>query len=256
MVKRIESSQNQKIKKWKKCHKKKWRDEYGLYLIEGLHLLEEALKVPSRVQAVIYDEHFQKENVNITAEVEEYSVPHQLFQELSQTESPQGVIAVCKMPDQRVDITERGRYLLLDSIQDPGNLGTIIRTADACGLDGIFLGKGCADLYNEKTLRAAQGSHFHLPSAAVDLTDVIKQMKEKSIQVYGTALNGQELSYTPRAVQAFALLMGNEGNGVSEDLLSLTDVNVKIPIYGNAESLNVAVASGILMYWLRGFERE
>ncbi|MFC7393699.1 TrmH family RNA methyltransferase [Scopulibacillus cellulosilyticus] len=254
-MKWIESSQNQKIKTWRKCHKKKWRDEYGLYLIEGLHLLEEALKVPSRIQSIIYDEHFQSQkNDWPTDDIEEYCVPSKLFQELSQTESPQGVIAVCKMPNQSVEIEERGRYLLVDGVQDPGNLGTIIRTADACGLEAVFLGRGCADLYNEKVIRAAQGSHFHLSIAAVELSETIRQMKKNNIQVYGTSLNGQGLEYTPRSAHSFALLLGNEGNGVSEELLSLTDVNVKIPIYGAAESLNVAVSAGILLYWLRGFE--
>lgn len=135
-------------------------------------------------------------------------------------------------------------------MQDPGNLGTLIRTADACGVDAIVAGRGCVDIYNGKVVRSAQGSHFHLPVVSGNLFEWVKFLKEKGIPVFGTALeNGVEFRSVPPQ-DAFALIVGNEGSGVNRDLLKETDKNLYIPIIGKSESLNVAVAAGILLYYL------
>ncbi len=124
----------------------------------------------------------------------------------------------------------------------------MIRTADAAGIDGVILGEGCADLYNPKVLRSAQGSHFHLPVVSMPLTEAIQQLKEQQVPILGTALQ-QAADYRQAAItDSFALLVGNEGSGVNPELLKETDSNVFIPIYGESESLNVAVAAGILLY--------
>ena len=140
------------------------------------------------------------------------------------------------------------KLLLLDRVQDPGNLGTLIRTADAAGVDAIILGEGCADPYNPKVVRATQGSLFHLPLIKADLSEFIDELE---IPVYGTALEEAIPFKQVEPSETFALLVGNEGQGVSEELLGKTTKNLYIPIYGKSESLNVGIAAGILMYYLR-----
>jgi len=250
-LKRIESAQNSTYKEWHKLLRRKSREKAGLYLIEGPHLVGEALKEPGVVRTLIFDES------KAYKEWDEYDIPKiqltdSLFQKLSTTETPQGVLAVCRLQSVAPPETAK-RFLLIDRVQDPGNLGTLIRTADAAGMDAVYLGAGTVDLYNQKTLRSAQGSHFHLPVVQQPLEQVLEDLKKKGIPIIGTSLNGQRLEDIegPMA-SAFALIVGNEGEGVHPDILAMTDMNVKIPIFGRAESLNVAVAAGILMYRLRG----
>ena len=138
---------------------------------------------------------------------------------------------------------------MLDHVQDPGNVGTLIRTADAAGFSGVILGEGSADIYSTKVLRSMQGSHFHLPVVSANLFEVIDQLKKEKVPVYGTELNPAAITYTSIPESAsVALILGNEGQGVQKELLTQTDQNVYIPLYGAAESLNVGVAGGILMY--------
>ena len=136
-----------------------------------------------------------------------------------------------------------------DHVQEPGNVGTLIRTADAAGFSGVILGEGSADIYSTKVLRSMQGSHFHLPVVSANLFEVIDQLKKEKVPVYGTELNPAAITYTSIPESAsVALILGNEGQGVQKELLTQTDQNVYIPLYGAAESLNVGVAGGILMY--------
>ncbi|MCU1947389.1 RNA methyltransferase [Enterococcus faecium] len=144
---------------------------------------------------------------------------------------------------------EWGGWLLLDNVQDPGNVGTMIRTADAFGMAGVLLGKGTADIYSTKVLRSMQGSNYHLPVLQKDLAEVIPVMKGKGFTVYGTELNEEAHALDKvEKTEDFAIIMGNEGQGVSQEILSSTDQNVYIPMKGNAESLNVGVAAGIVLY--------
>jgi TrmH family RNA methyltransferase len=164
------------------------------------------------------------------------------------TETPQGIAAVCEQKTVSIDDIKLEKILLLDRVQDPGNLGTMIRTADAAGIDAVILGEGCADPYNPKVVRATQGSLFHLPLMKVNLAEFIEKL---DMPVYGTALEGGLPFEQVEKAESFALLMGNEGQGVSKDLLEITTKNLYIPIYGKSESLNVAIATGILLYYLR-----
>ncbi|MFT8363218.1 MAG: RNA methyltransferase [Sporolactobacillus sp.] len=245
------SMQNEKVKLWKKLKQRKYREREQLYLLEGPHLVQEALLSSAHlISAILIDEAFHiPQNWALDA-IEAYQVTHKIFTELSQTETPQGVIAVCHMIQNQVAL-KKGSYLLIDSVQDPGNLGTLIRTADAFGLDAIFLGDGCVDGYNGKTLRSAQGSHFHLPIIQRNLFELAAEMKELGIPLYGSSLQGQEMSEIDVKRKSFGLVVGNEGHGASPELLERMDVQVKIAMKGRAESLNVAVASGILLYWLQ-----
>lgn len=179
-------------------------------------------------------------------------VTDQIMKELSETETPQGIAAVCVLPKEPEVERLEGQYLLIDRVQDPGNVGTMIRTADAAGLTGVILGEGSVDVFNSKVIRASQGSLFHLPVIKGNLEEWVGKLKNAMIPVFGTALK-EASSYSALEPQAqFALIVGNEGEGVSQTLLEMADQNVYIPIHGQAESLNVAVATGILLYYFKG----
>jgi len=251
-LKYIQSIQNPQVKQWKKLQTKKERDRSGTFLVEGYHLVEEALKQKEQVVEIIVSE-----QIGLPPRLDVGSTPVTLVTEeisdaLSETETPQGIYAVCwQRSSEEAAVSKARTFLLIDAVQDPGNIGTMIRTADAAGIDAVIVGKGSVDIYNSKVLRSAQGSHFHLPIVRGDLTEWIPQLREQQIPVYGTALEGAAL-YTEISPEAsFALMVGNEGNGVNPDLLKLTSANLYIPIFGKSESLNVAVAAGILLYYLK-----
>lgn len=161
-LKRIESVQNQKVKQWRKLHTKKERDASGTFLIEGMHLVEEAIKNKSDIKELILSEetaipkHWDLDNLSIIY------VTKEIMKAISETETPQGAAAVCIQKDSG-SISTWKKVILIDALQDPGNLGTIIRTADAAGLDGVILGDGTVDPYNSKAVRSSQGSIFHIP---------------------------------------------------------------------------------------------
>ncbi|MFB1080471.1 TrmH family RNA methyltransferase [Jeotgalibacillus sp. JSM ZJ347] len=245
----IQSLQNTKVKEWKKLTTKKGRDKSGLFLAEGWHLTEEAIKAGAAIEVIV------KEGIELPdymASVEVHFVTEEISSALAETEHTQGVFAVCRQPEADFEKLNASKILMLDAIQDPGNIGTMIRTADAVGIDAVVLGKGTADPYNAKILRSAQGSHFHLPILKQDLFSVADHCKKNGIPVYGTSLQGAVTYREASAGDKFALIMGNEGAGVNDELLNLTDQNLYIPIYGKSESLNVAIAAGILLYHLEG----
>lgn len=249
---RIESVKNERVKAWKKLHTRKGREKAGLFLIEGFHLVEEAMKAGVDMEAILIKEGV---SLSFSAEIngDMIVVNEAVLNVLSETKTPQGVMAVCRMKKgENMPRLNEGIFLLVDRVQDPGNLGTMIRTADSAGATAIVLGEGTVDLYNDKVIRSSQGSLFHLPIyRGKNLLDVIDELKQNQIPVYGTALQGASRYEQIEKQQSFALLVGNEGEGVSEELLQATDQNIYIPIYGKAESLNVAVATGILLYSLR-----
>lgn len=245
----IQSAKNPHIKQLKKLLTKKERDITGRYLLEGFHLVEEALNHKEIIDELIFSEEAVIPSGWNTDDVELTIASTEVAAKLSDTENGQGVFAVCRKSEQ-IGLPEGNMFLLIDAVQDPGNVGTMIRTADAAGMDAVILGTGSADVYNPKVLRSAQGSHFHLPVVSVDLGEAIQQLKERNIRVYGTALEGAS-DYRSESSGPFALLVGNEGSGVRSELLQETTKNVYIPIFGRSESLNVAVAAGILLYHFR-----
>ncbi|PLR77754.1 RNA methyltransferase [Bacillus sp. V3-13] len=250
-MKQIHSLSNPQVKQWKKLLTKKERDKTRTFLAEGFHLVEEALEADSRVLELIVSEDTDIPQKWNYGEIPVTTVTPEIIKAISDTEAPQGVLAVCRQQEAiRSDFTGR-TFLLIDAVQDPGNLGTLIRTADAAGVDAVIVGDGSVDIYNPKVLRSAQGSHFHLPVFRASLFEWLEKLQGQDIPVYGTALeNGVNFSeVTPR--DSFALLVGNEGSGVNHDLLEKTAKNLFIPIHGKSESLNVAVAAGILLYYLK-----
>nr|WP_216367782.1 MULTISPECIES: RNA methyltransferase [Geobacillus] len=247
-VKRIESPKNARVKQWKKLLTKKGRDETGLFLLEGFHLVEEAVKSRAPLVELMVDERTAIPpgwDVSVPVVI----VTEAVMKAISSTETPQGIAAVCRQLPAELEGVKTA--LLIDAVQDPGNLGTMIRTADAAGIDAVILGEGCADVYNPKVVRATQGSLFHLPVVKGDLAQWIARFKEQGIPVYGTALENAVDYRTVPPSSSFALLVGNEGSGVRREWLEMTTETIYIPIYGQAESLNVAVAAGILLYSLQ-----
>ncbi|MBM6617520.1 TrmH family RNA methyltransferase [Bacillus suaedaesalsae] len=251
-MKRIESKQNQTVKQWKKLHTKKEREKSGLFIIEGEHLVEEALKYKSFIKHIVVSELFQIPSQWNLDGVSLYLTTDEIIKDLGSTESPQGVIAICLQPEQTIELGNVHSILLIDAVQDPGNLGTLIRTADAAGINGVVLGEGTVDLFNSKVLRASQGSVFHLPIVRGNIGECIDELRNNGISVFGTALEGGKPFPQVPPTKSFALLVGNEGKGVQKEWLSKTNQNLYIPIHGKAESLNVTVAAGILLYYLRG----
>ena len=249
-MKYIESIQNARVKQWKKLLTKKERDKSGLFLVEGFHLVEEALKHG------LVDELILKEGTDLPLSweigaIDLYTVHKDIFKAIADTDTPQGIAAVCKKPTFTEERAEISTALLIDRVQDPGNIGTMIRTADAAGFDAVILGDGCADAYSPKVVRSTQGSLFHIPVMKGSLETWMANLQQSGVKVYGTALQGAKPYKEIAPSERFAILVGNEGSGVSKELLAKTDQNVYIPIHGKSESLNVAVAAGILMYGLK-----
>ncbi|MFZ2463937.1 MAG: RNA methyltransferase [Caldibacillus thermoamylovorans] len=248
-MKFIQSKKNEKVKQWKKLLTRKERDKSGLFIIEGEHLVEEAHSAEQIVELIVTEQYYAKLPKTKFGGIDLFVIANEIAKVISDTETPQGIFAVCKQPESRR--VEGKTWLLIDAVQDPGNIGTMIRTADSAGLDAVIVGEGSVDIYNAKVLRAAQGSHFHLPIIRGNLHQWIEKLEQNNIPIYGTALKNAVSMYEVTPVDKFALIVGNEGQGVNEELLRKTVKNLYIPIYGKSESLNVSVATGILLYYLR-----
>lgn len=243
-MKEITSKSNPLIKETKKLLQKKYRKTS--YLIEGWHLFEEAISYGEKVLKIFVTPEFservaQFDNV--------YGVPFEVLKELTDSKTPQGIIAELAYPDLSEDILSSGKFLILEDIQDPGNLGTMIRTADAAGFSAVFISDKSADIYNQKTLRSMQGSHFHLPIYRNDMVSILDTLKKNKTTLMATTLskNSQDYKSLERP-ENFALIMGNEGQGISKLVAESSDILVHITMPGQAESLNVAVAAGVLMF--------
>lgn len=230
---------------------KKERDKTGTFLIEGYHLVEEALKNKEQIKQLIISEEvdlpatWNTDNILITV------VSKEVMAAISDTETPQGVAAKCKQLGSSEINDDHGMFLFIDAVQDPGNLGTIIRTADAAGIDAIIVGEGSADVYNSKVIRATQGALFHLPIIKGNLFEWVSRLQASQIPIYGTALENAVSYKEVKPTSSFAIIVGNEGGGMNKELLAKTSQNLYIPIFGKSESLNVAVAAGILLYYFR-----
>lgn len=242
----ITSKSNNLIKKTKKLLQKKYRQES--YLIEGWHLFEEAQNSGETFLHIFVLEEMAERLPNVTNVT---LVTNDVLKELTDSPTPQGIVAEVTMPHRELEELQAGRYLVLEDIQDPGNLGTMIRTADAAGLDGVIISNKSADIYNQKTLRSMQGSHFHLPIWRTDVIRACQQLQILGVPVMATTLSQQSVDF--RVIQNpshFALVMGNEGQGISKEMAELADDLLHITMPGKAESLNVAVATGIVLFSL------
>ncbi|MCB2828792.1 TrmH family RNA methyltransferase [Streptococcus dysgalactiae] len=240
----ITSKANQLIKQTKKLLQKKHRQQS--YLIEGWHLFEEAQQSGQGFRHIFVLEELAE---RVADQEKVVLVSADVLKELTDSPSPQGIIAEVDMPQLAFPTDYQGKYLILEDVQDPGNLGTIIRTADAAGFDGVFLSEKSADVYNSKTLRSMQGSHFHVSIWRTDIYKICREMQEHNTPVLATTLSKVSVDYkTVPHQESFALVMGNEGQGISAEMTALADQLVHITMPGQAESLNVAVAAGILIF--------
>lgn len=254
-MEKILSNQNSKVKQWKKLATKKGRTEQQTYLLDGWHLVEEAVKNKAKIHAIIATEAQMAEHLkDVPHGVPAFEVSEEVAKHIAGTNNPQGIFAEITLPNKTFDpkYVYDGAWLLLDEIQDPGNVGTLIRTADAAGFKGVVLGEGTADAFSPKVVRAMQGSQFHLEVLQGDLKEWILALQNNGLSVYGSALDETAKVYdTIDAGENFALIMGNEGNGMHEEYQKMVNANLYIPMLGKAESLNVAVAAGILMFELK-----
>ncbi len=246
----ITSASNAVFKDIMKLKNKKHRDKKGVFTAEGLRFVGE---IPEDVfvEEYIVSEGFADEDV-MRKGVRVYTLAENLFKQLSDTESPQGIIAVCRKKE--VDVKEalsdkNGLYVIAEQINDPGNLGTIIRTADAFGAKAVVLSKGSVDLYNSKVLRSTMGSLFHLPVITdADIKETIDTLKTNGIKVFAAHLKGVKTPAQADFKCGCAFVFGNEARGLEDETASLCDEYIKIPMAGKAESLNLSVAASVLMY--------
>lgn len=250
----ITSRNNREIIETVKLRKKKQREIEGLFLIDGTKLLKEAAQNGIIIEKTFATQNWIEKNPDVTVEITEVSEP--VIEKLSGVKSSEGVVAVARIPESKVE--EDQKYIILENIRDPGNLGTIIRTCDAFGYQNIILNEECVDLYNEKTLRATMGSLFHININIVnDLEKEIKSFKDQGFDIIGTSLEGSDLNIRDLVIpEKFCILLGNESNGISDQLLKECTTLQKIPILGKAESLNVSIAAGIFLFLYSGEENE
>lgn len=250
----ILSVQNPRVKLWVQLQNRKGRDKLGQYIIEGTHLVEEAIKANAPVRTIVYDLDKGLPNALYQAaqdRVEWIGVSPQVLEKCSDTETPQGIMAILdKATESAAELltAEQALVVAIDGVQDPGNLGTIIRSCDAVGATGIVLGKGTVDLYNPKTIRSTMGSLFHLPIISGDLLEWLPKATAHGAQVIGTSLQATSSCYDVDFTKPTWLVLGNEGQGMSAEVAELVTKPIIIPMQGQAESLNVAMAGTVLLF--------
>lgn len=246
----IESKNNNLFKDIKKLKEKKHRIKSNKYLIEGLRFVEEAIKSKVSIDSIIFTESFKEKNPDLFLKINEniklIQMNEALLKQLCSTENPQGIVGVINM--QNKELKSGDLVVLVDKVQDPGNMGTIIRTAHAAGAAGIVMTKGTVDIYNDKTLRSTMGSIFYIPIVEDDSLDFVKSLKKEGYKLVVSSLQGKNNFFEENLQGKVMIAVGNEGNGVSDEVYDIADIKVKIPMPGEAESLNVAVATSIMIY--------
>lgn len=253
---KIESKDNAKIKLIHKLKQRKYRDEFHQASVEGLRNIVQALDYGAELSFLLFSE----EDVATTKELamllqryedKSYIVKRSLFEQAADTHNTQGVLGVFKKPNFEIEpIIHRKpcRILLLDKVQDPGNIGTMIRTAEAAGLDAILCTKGTVDVFSDKVTRSSMSANFYLPIFYIEPQE-LDAFKQEGFELFTTVLNPQAKPYHQTEYgQRYLLAFGNEANGVSEEILERTDHSIYIPMKGKAESLNVATASAVVIY--------
>ncbi|MCY7098212.1 TrmH family RNA methyltransferase [Streptococcus oralis] len=241
----ITSKTNSVVKNAKKLHQKKYRK--STYLIEGWHLFEEAVQAGVTIEKIFALESYRDQ---LAAFPQTVWVSEEILRDLADTQTPQGIVAVIQKEEEGLPDFSQGKFLFLEDVQDPGNVGTMIRTADAAGFTGVIVSDKSADIYSLKTLRSMQGSHFHLPIYRMPLVSFVEEAKKSNLPILATTLSRESKDYRElSSLENFVLVMGNEGQGISSVMAESADQLVHIGMKGRAESLNVAVAAGILMFY-------
>ena len=254
-MKVISSKDNDLIKYIRKLKDKKYRDENNEYIIEGIKLIEEAVKENAKIVKIIVCEDTTKTYeipTNIMLEIAKYEcvyVTQKIFNLITQVSNPQGIMAIVKKNTTNSEIDySQDVIVVLDGVQDPGNLGTILRTVDSVGLNQIVVSKETADAFNPKVVRSTMGAIFRVKIIeAEDLKETIKQIKKHHFKLIVTSLQTEDSIFNVQMNKKI-IVIGNEANGVSKELQDFADEKVKIPMLGRTESLNASVATGIILY--------
>ena len=246
----ITSKDNEIVKHIRKLRDKKSRDEFGEFVIEGVKMIEEAVREKAKIKMVVVCEEtsqdpIQKDVLYKIAKEKLVYVNSKVFKMLTDVTTPQGILAVVEKNNQNEIDFSKDLYLVLDNIQDPGNMGTILRTADSIALTQIIVPKGNADPYNPKVVRSTMGAIFRVNVIEVeDLAKTIKEMKKHKLQIFATDLATNDTIYDVNYKKSVIVI----GNEISKEILELADKRIKIPMPGKTESLNAAVATGIILY--------
>lgn len=254
----ITTNQNKQIKQIMKLKKSsRERRKQGLFLVEGIRMFQETPE--ERIHKIYATEDFYKAHEALFQEKEPELVSSQIMKEISDTMTPQGILVLVKIQEWNVEeILDKDRPLLLvlENIQDPGNLGTILRTGEGAGISGLIMSRETVDIYNPKVIRSTMGSIFRVPFVYVEqMSEFLELLRKKQITTYAAHLEGT--NYTKEDFQkGCAFFIGNEGNGLSDKMTEQADKKIKIPMNGKVESLNAAMASGLLMYEARRQREE
>ena len=253
----ITSKDNEIIKNIKKLKEKKYRDQTGEYIIEGIKLVEEAITENAKISKIVVCEDCETDGSipkDLMYEIAKYDciyVSKKIFEAISDVSTPQGILAVikkCSEMSQQEILYNEDIIVVLDGVQDPGNLGTILRTVDSVNLKQIILSPKCADPYNPKVVRSTMGAIFRLNIIeSKNIIETLKEIKKNKYKIVTTSLETNESIYTAD-LNRKAIIIGNEANGVSKGILEMANEKVKIPMLVKTESLNVAVATGIILY--------
>ena len=253
-MKKITSADNERYKSLIKLGKKKHRDREGLYIIEGINLIEEAVKNGAVLKSIFIREDFSDQavlSIIDTYDADKYLLTNRLFDSFADTETPQGIAAIAVKPswteEEFFDGTDN--IIVLDRLQDPGNIGTILRTADACGFSGAVIMKGTADLFSPKTVRATAGSLYRVKMLYVDTPlEALEILSKRGKKTVCTSPHVDTLYFDADIASDTALIIGNEAGGACDEFMSEADISVTLPMEGTIESLNAAVAASVLMY--------
>ncbi len=251
----ITSKDNDTIKYLKKLKDKKYRDQENSYIIEGIKLIKEAIQENAKIKLIIIcDDCKQEGNIDsdIKYEIAKYEciyVTEKIFSSLTTVVNPQGILAVIEKEKKNEQIDYNNDiFLILDNIQDPGNMGTILRTADSLNLKQIIVSKDSSEVYNPKVVRSTMGAIFRVKVIeSENLVKTIKELKKHKIKIVTTSLQADKSMYDI-SYEKTAIIIGNEANGVSKEILELSDEKIKIPMPGKAESLNASVATSVILY--------
>ena len=253
-MKQVTSPSNPLFKTLRGLHDKKGRTKERAFILEGMRLVKDAVDSGAVIRLFVASESFARGNRDFLSMCDDRKLvlmPDALFRKTGDTDPPQGIIAVAEIPQRNErDILSRVRRIIaLENLQDPGNAGTIIRSADACGFDAVFFSKDSVDPYNPKAVRATMGSLFHLPVIICeDLFKTMEILKSRGVGIVSAEPRDAVPCWEAELSDHIAFVIGNEGNGISEHMLKLSDKKVMIPMSGRAESFNAAAAASILLY--------
>lgn len=251
----ITSKDNEIIKNIKKLNEKKYRDQMNQYIVEGIKLVKEAIVENAKIVKIVVceecenDANFEKSLMYEIAKYDCIYVSKKVFDSITNVNTPQGILAVIEKSSGEEKISYKEDIIVvLDGIQDPGNLGTILRTLDSVNLKQIILSEKCADPYNPKVVRSTMGAIFRVNIIECkNIVETLKNIKKNKYKIMATSLETEKSIYTVEYNKK-VLVIGNEANGVSKEVLELADEKIKIPMLGKTESLNAAVATGVILY--------